>query len=542
MKRIIAIALVVMMIAALGIASSAANTTGKITITNAEIGKTYDIYKIFDATYTTFMDEDGVTHKSVSYTTSDPTVIAAIQADEDKALTDNSVCPFVLQGTGDNGTYYVVHKDQSAIDLGRGWIKNHIDLFGDPVDSKTCEEGNTVVFDLPYGYYLIQPGEGAVATVNTNTPNVCVVDKNPTGPKEPEKTEDKVEVKVGDVVTYTAKFDATNFYVTNGSNVNQIEDYIITDSYQGLSYDGTIESAKWYTYDEDGDVIDSGDIAGVTYTAKTAPEGYDGAGEFFIPWVEYTYKQVEDDQGQLVNTDEVASMKSLYPSPCTVEITYKMTVTDDIFGNPTPLEGVNKIKVSYEYDKHSDSPKKPDIPGEPEVKVYTTALSVRKVDSTDDTKLLEGAEFVLYKLDEDDNPLYYAIDADKNVTWEADLDDATVKIADNKYETMEFEGLTSGTYYLLETKAPEGYVAPDDPWDVVVTFDNDSKTFTCTFDGEEVDLNNFGYYTLIVANAGSNPLPATGGTGTILFIVIGSIVFAATAIVLVTKKRMYNEG
>lgn len=523
MKKIIALTLVVMMIAALGLVSMADTQTGKITITNAEISKKYDVYKIFDATYTSFMDRDGVTHKSVSYTTSDPAVIAAIQADADKPLTDNSVCPFVIQGNGENGKYYVVLKDTENVDLGRGWLKNHIDLFGDPVASETCTEGNTVEFDLPYGYYLIQPGEGTVATVNTNTPEVTIVDKNPSTPGNPDKTEDKCEVKVGDIVTYNASFNATNFRTVDGSNTKQIEYYTINDTYQGLAYNGTIDSAKWYQYDDNGDVVASGDIANVTYTPDANVEG---KGSFNIPWVSYEY-----------GTDnEVTNVTSLYPSPCTVVVTYKMTVTKDIFNNPTPLEGNNKIKVTYECDNDTI-----EIPGEPEVKVYTTALDLLKFDAADDTKLLEGAEFVLYKLD-GTTPLYYAVDDEGNVTWVADIADATVKVADNDTASFEFAGLISGNYKLLETKAPEGYVPPTDPWDVVITFDEDAKTFATTFDGEDITANQSGSFTLAVANSGSNPMPSTGGTGTILFIVIGSIVFAATAIVLVTKKRMYNEG
>ena len=43
-------------------------------------------------------------------------------------------------------------------------------------------------------------------------------------------------------------------------------------------------------------------------------------------------------------------------------------------------------------------------------------------------------------------------------------------------------------------------------------------------------------------NQKGTELPETGGAGTTLLIVLGSILFMGTAVVLVSKKRLYNES
>jgi hypothetical protein len=65
MKKLLSILLVLLMVCSLTVSAFATtSTTGSITITNATIGNTYSLYKIFDATYST--DANGNTD-AVSY-------------------------------------------------------------------------------------------------------------------------------------------------------------------------------------------------------------------------------------------------------------------------------------------------------------------------------------------------------------------------------------------------------------------------------------------------------------------------------------------
>ena len=76
------------------------------------------------------------------------------------------------------------------------------------------------------------------------------------------------------------------------------------------------------------------------------------------------------------------------------------------------------------------------------------------------------------------------------------------------------------TYTLVETAAPAGYNKLAAP--VTATLGETS--------------------VVEVANSAGQELPATGGNGTIIFIAVGAVVFLGTALVLVAKKRLYNEG
>ena len=74
------------------------------------------------------------------------------------------------------------------------------------------------------------------------------------------------------------------------------------------------------------------------------------------------------------------------------------------------------------------------------------------------------------------------------------------------------------TYYVLETKAPDGYNLKEDPTAVA---------------GGTASVH-------VVNNAGSI-LPSTGGIGTTIFYIIGAILVIGAGVVIVTKRRMNND-
>ena len=51
MKKFLSILMVLTLVLSLGVTAFAAENTGSITITNATVGNSYSLYKIFDATY-----------------------------------------------------------------------------------------------------------------------------------------------------------------------------------------------------------------------------------------------------------------------------------------------------------------------------------------------------------------------------------------------------------------------------------------------------------------------------------------------------------
>ena len=84
------------------------------------------------------------------------------------------------------------------------------------------------------------------------------------------------------------------------------------------------------------------------------------------------------------------------------------------------------------------------------------------------------------------------------------------------------KGVDLDKYTLVETAAPAGYNKLKDPVEVTVPETN--------------------ALTVEVPNASGTELPSTGGMGTTIFYVLGSILVIGAAVLLVTKKRMSTKG
>ena len=124
---------------------------------------------------------------------------------------------------------------------------------------------------------------------------------------------------------------------------------------------------------------------------------------------------------------------------------------------------------------------------ETNVPVKSFGLKVQKVDSTDTTKGLKGAEFKLYKSEDDAkknrNPIelvqltndagviagsYRVANTVGEGSTDAKVD--TITTTDDGHFTI--DGLDATTYYVKETKAPTGYVLKNEPVAVTVGTEN----------------------------------------------------------------------
>ena len=116
-----------------------------------------------------------------------------------------------------------------------------------------------------------------------------------------------------------------------------------------------------------------------------------------------------------------------------------------------------------------------------------------------------------------------------------------------------FSGLDDGYYRLTETKAPEGYNKLESPIEFTISATHDENssdpkltdltgnvtsgeaTFTSSLTGE-----TDGSLTTNVVNKSGTQLPSTGGIGTTIFYVVGGILMAGAAVLLITKRRAEN--
>ena len=124
-----------------------------------------------------------------------------------------------------------------------------------------------------------------------------------------------------------------------------------------------------------------------------------------------------------------------------------------------------------------------------------------------------------------------------------------------------FSQLGAGTYTLSETKVRPGYNDIQDitftitcelpaqatvvagtekaKWTTTVTSSTGVITEVTT--GEGTDKKGTGNFTMTIVNNKGVELPSTGGIGTTIFYVAGSILVLAAAILLITKRRMGAE-
>lgn len=105
---------------------------------------------------------------------------------------------------------------------------------------------------------------------------------------------------------------------------------------------------------------------------------------------------------------------------------------------------------------------------------------------------------------------------------------------------LRFEGLSAGTYTIKEIKAPEGYNLLKDPIDVTITWKaptESATTCTWTAAGGGATVEN-GIVKIKVENKTGSILPTTGGIGTTIFYVLGSILLVGAAIMLIVRRRM----
>ena len=172
------IASAVMALAMFAGAARADGDTCSVTVTNANVGQTYRIYKIFDVTTT---DSNFDANTGYSYTipaTTDDSRVALVNA-----VKNNAALSGLFSSLNDPEYYQVVSgvltSDNVKSEL-VGVIKTLIeqgDVF--TLAGEKTADGSTVTFEgLEPGYYFISTTTGTLCTIDTTTGNAEVKDKN----------------------------------------------------------------------------------------------------------------------------------------------------------------------------------------------------------------------------------------------------------------------------------------------------------------------------------------------------------------------------
>ena len=490
MKKLITLLAVLTLALAMAVPAFAASNTGTITIDNAVTGTTYKAYRIFDLeSYDT--DKNAYSYKLSTKWENFPDYITTIDGKEVRATDFFSV----------NSAGYIEWKDTKK-DAGADFAKlakAFVDTNTIECDQEKTASSTTVTFtDLTLGYYLVDTSLGSLCSLDTTAPSVTIKEKNSdttiekkiviTGTTGDEKV-DSNSAGIGDTV---------NFSITITVKDGDPKNYVLHDKLSGLTFDSDSLKVK---------------IGATTLTPNT----------------DYTLETNPTDGDSF---DVKFTNGKLKPNDVVV-VTYSATVAADA----TIAGAGNKNTANLEYNgKHSTTE---------ETKTYVWKLNVHKytLDSTNKEVALSGAKFVLYRKDGTDKKYYAKLAGGKIDGWVTNQSDATT-LETTGTGDISIEGLNVGTYYLEETEAPAGYNKLTGPIEVEIT-----ATTSATSGSETVQYKNSSETsytpatdaTVKVLNSAGTQLPSTGGIGTTLFYVIGGVLMAVAAVLLVTKKRMNNK-
>ena len=478
-KRIASLVLALVMVLALSAGVfAAAVNEGRITIDNAITGQTYTIYEILH------LESYNKESNAYSY----KATAAWKDFVESKDIKDTYLV------TNDQG-YVTWVENADAAAFAKLAQANAANLSSNQGRTKAISA--TVVFDnLDLGYYLVDSTLGTLCSLDTTNPDVTIEEKNavPTNEKEVEE-------------------DSTNAYgKTNDADIGQTVNFKSTITAQA--------GAENYLFHDKMS-------AGLTFTAvtKVTLNGTDVAAENY----EVVTTGLTDDCTFEVRFTQ-AFCDTLKANDKIV-ISYTATLNENavvgVEGNP------NESKIEYgQSGKTTTTPPSTTT-------TYTWDLEVLKYGNGDKGKVLKDAQFVLLNKNKDKVAV---VDNGKLTGWEnvpAAGEDGTIPwnastiLTTNTQGKIEIDGLDADTYYLREIEAPAGYNGLGQDVEVKITGATkaeDSATLT---------------YTTVVAeinNQSGTELPSTGGMGTTVFYILGSVLVLGAAVVLVTRKRMKEHN
>ena len=158
-----------------------------------------------------------------------------------------------------------------------------------------------------------------------------------------------------------------------------------------------------------------------------------------------------------------------------------------------------------------------------------TEITIIKVDAMDNTKTLSGARFKLIRNSQ--------VVTDATITSLASGGGTISLDADSCFELpkegVKISGLKSGSYTLQEKEPPSGYIITEQP----LTFEARNGTVTNRNDGETDNVIEFR-----VPNTPGAALPHTGGIGTTIFYILGSILIIGGGIYFVSRRCIQKNN
>ena len=505
MKKIMALMLAAIMMMAMSVTAFAAEgATGTHTLTvNVKStepaqdlkGQTINLYKLFDVTESKSGETTNYAY-TVNNTYKDALAsvlkIGETSKDEEfvKAVADQEA---TIQQFANDFT-------AKALTDNLGATKTS----GKITESKTSYEFT----GLDAGYYLVYVTGGkeiqsSLVTVDADTNTVNLKTEAPSITK----TADKETVSIGQVVKYTVTGsipDTTGY----AEYVYKIHDELST----GLDF---VNDAAGTALEEGATTVTVAVAFGEGSTdASTAPT---------TATLDSTNKKkMSLDLSEWVRANQTNKGKEF-------TVTYYAKVNKDAV-----VTEKNNAKLEYGNNPTDTTTTTPS-----EAKTPTYPLDILKTKKDSNVKLA-GAKFSLYTSEADakngTNPIKvtgkngnYVVDSNSTTT-----EFESVENIEGKGYNLRVNGLAEGTYYLVETKAPDGYNKLTAPVVIKITksTDTDVNNWTISKDGT-VETDKI----IDIANSTGSLLPSTGGRGAIAFAVIAALLVFGVAVSFIRDKR-----
>ena len=448
------------------------DNSGSITINDAEPGHTYNAYQVL---VLESYDKDA---KAYSY-----------KANADWA---NWLAQQTQYVSIDDQGYVTWVKDANVKAFAKAALAHATEAKIAPAATKDApaavagQRYSTVSFTgLNLGYYLVDTTVGTLCSLNTTNPDAVMEEKNDLPGINKEVKEDSTD-SWGD--KNTAEIGQTVEFKTTISAKPGAESYVLHDVMSaGLTLDPKSIEAAGLTK---GQNAQSGDYH-VIATGLT-----DGC-TFEVVFHQSYLDTITSDTNIVVTYDAVVNENAV--------------IAGDGNSNKTQL----KFGEDSDYETTWD-----------ETKTYTYKVDVVKTDGSN--KVLDGAKFKLYDAKTGGNEIALVKVSDGVYRFAKDGEPAvgTITTVNGQLEIKGFDANT--TYWLEETKAPEGYNKLAGRVEIAVKDAN----IDATVDGGIWQSGG----VHIVNNTGSE-LPSTGGIGTAIFYALGGALVLG-AIVFLSRKRV----